>query len=168
MAAYTAHIQVRGKTLLATPLRIHSFQKRSVFRTTLEQIEAFHKSPSALKKLTPPPIFIQVHADHRVSLTQGDLEFTLWFGPLPIRWLARHEALPGHGFAEWQVFGPMAHWRHEHEFEVVTGGVALFDRVTLAHKPGFRGLLTRLIFDGIPLRILFLYRHWRTKQAVEN
>jgi ligand-binding SRPBCC domain-containing protein len=154
--------------LLATPTHTHSYQKRSVFRTTLEQLEAFHRNPSALKKLTPPPIFIQVHADHRTSLTSGDLDFTLWFGPLPVRWLARHESLAGPGFAEWQVKGPMAFWRHEHGFEEVSGGVALIDRVTLAHKPGIKGLLTRLIFDGIPLRILFMYRHWRTRQAVEK
>lgn len=152
----------------ATPTHTHTYYKRSIFRTTLEQIEAFHRDPAALKKLTPPPIFIQVHADRRTSLTDGDLDFTLWFGPLPVRWLARHEAVAGHGFAEWQVSGPMAYWRHEHSFEEVPGGVALSDRVTLAHKGGIRGLLTRLIFDGIPLRILFLYRHWRTRQAVES
>lgn len=168
MLAYTARIQMIGKILLATPSHTHSYQKRSIFRTTLEQLETFHKDPAALKKLTPPPIFIQVHSDRRVSLTEGDLEFTLWFGPLPVRWLARHEPVAGSGFAEWQVDGPMAYWRHEHLFEVVPGGVALFDRATLAHKPGVRGLLTRLIFDGIPLRILFLYRHWRTRQAVES
>lgn len=118
--------------------------------------------------LTPPPIFIQVHADRRVSLTEGDLDFTLWFGPLPLRWLARHEPLEGPGFAEWQVKGPMAYWRHEHMFRELPEGVELHDRVTLAHKPGLPGLLTRLMFDGIPLRILFLYRHWRTRRAVEN
>ena len=167
MSAYTARIQSIGKTLYAAPTYTHTYQKRSILRTTLDQIEAFHRNPAALKKLTPPPIFIQVHADRRVSLTEGDLEFTLWFGPLPVRWLARHESLTS-GFADWQVDGPMAYWRHEHEFEEVPGGVLLSDRVTLAHKPGLRGLWTRLIFDGIPLRILFLYRHWRTKQAVEN
>ena len=154
--------------MIATPTNTYTHQKRSVFRTTLEKIEAFHRDPAALRKLTPPPIYIQVHADHRLSLTEGDLDFTLWFGPLPVRWLARHEALAGHGFAEWQVSGPMAYWRHEHAFEEVPGGVALLDRVTLKHKSGIAGLLTRLIFDGIPLRILFLYRHWRTKRAVEN
>jgi ligand-binding SRPBCC domain-containing protein len=154
--------------LLATPSHTHTYQKRSVFRTTLEKIEAFHKDPTALKKLTPPPIFIQVHADHRTSLTAGDLDFTLWFGPLPVRWLARHEALTGLGFVDWQVSGPMSYWRHEHRFEEVPGGVALLDRVTLAHRSGIPGFLTRLIFDGVPLRILFLYRHWRTRQSVES
>jgi len=62
----------------------------------------------------------------------------------------------------------MAYWRHEHIFEETPGGAALIDRVTLAHKPGIMGLVTRLIFDGLPLRFLFFYRHWRTRQAVEK
>jgi len=145
------------------------FEKRTVFKTTLEKIEAFHQDRAALATLTPPPIFVQLHHDGRTSLTAGDLDFTLWFLFIPIRWLARHEAVPGqHGFAEWQVKGPMGYWRHEHLFEPVEGGVVLHDRVTLAHKPGLAGLLTRLMFDGLPLKILFFYRHWRTRQAVER
>jgi ligand-binding SRPBCC domain-containing protein len=61
--------------LLATPTHTYTYQKRSIFRTTLEQLEAFHQDPAALKKLTPPPIFIQVHADHRTPLTDVDLRW---------------------------------------------------------------------------------------------
>ena len=93
------------------------FEKRTVFNTTLEKMEAFHQDRAALGTLTPPPIFVQLHHDGRTSLTEGDLDFTLWFAFIPIRWLARHEAVPGqHGFAEWQVKGPMGYWRHEHLF----------------------------------------------------
>jgi ligand-binding SRPBCC domain-containing protein len=146
------------------------FEKRTVYKTTLDKLNAFHQDRAALSKLTPPPIFIQLHQDGRTSLTEGDLEFTLWFGPLPIRWLARHEAPPAglHGFIEWQVKGPLKFWRHEHLFEPVEGGVALHDRVTLEHQAGWKGVLTRLMFDGLPLQFLFFYRHWRTRQAVER
>lgn len=145
-----------------------TYTKRSVFKTTLAEMRAFHQDPAALKKLTPPPIFVQVRSDGRKSLTEGDLDFTLWFGPLPIRWLARHEPLDGEGFAEWQVEGPMAYWRHVHAFTEVPGGVALTDSVTHAHKAGVRGLFTRLLFGGLPLRFLFFYRHWRTRRVVES
>jgi ligand-binding SRPBCC domain-containing protein len=145
------------------------FEKRTVFKTTLESMNRFHQDRSALGTLTPPPIFIQVHNDGRTALTAGDLDFTLWFGPLPIRWLARHEVMPGkEGFLEWQVKGPLKSWRHEHIFEPVEGGVALHDRVTLEHHSGWRGLMTRLMFDGLPLQFLFFYRHWRTGRAVER
>lgn len=145
------------------------FEKRSVFKTTAEKLTAFHQDPTALGKLTPPPIFMQLHHDGRTSLTEGELEFTLWFAVIPIRWRARHEPVTaGVGFADLQLSGPMAYWRHEHLFEPAEGGMALIDRVTLAHKPGLKGWLTRLMFDGLPLRFLFFYRHMRTRQAVEQ
>lgn len=150
------------------PTNARIYEKRSVMKTTVEKLIVFHNQPSALSKLTPPPIIMRLTQDDRTSLTEGELKFTMWFGPIPLRWIARHEVGPTeHSFADRQIKGPMAYWRHEHIFEVVDDEhVALIDRVTRAHKSGFQGILTRLIFDGIPLRILFLYRHLRTRLAV--
>lgn len=145
------------------------YEKRSVMNTTLEQMEAFHSDPQALNRLTPPPIFMQLHRDDRVSNTEGELEFTLWFGPVPVRWVARHEPGPTpHSFADRMLKGPVDYWRHEHIFEETDGGVAIIDRLTIGHRPGLQGLITRLMFDGINLRILFFYRHLRTRMAVER
>ncbi|MBK8135293.1 MAG: hypothetical protein KA401_02030 [Anaerolineae bacterium] len=153
---------------MSAPVNLRVFEKRSEFKTTASQLEAFHQDPTALRKLTPPPIIVQVHSDHRQSLTEGDLIFTLWFGFLPVRWHARHEAAASAGFADIQISGPMSFWRHEHLFEATESGAALIDRVTYAHKSGFAGLMTKLMFDGLPLRFLFFYRHMRTRQAVER
>ncbi len=145
------------------------FTKTSRINASLDDLLRFHQDPSALSRLTPPPIFAQLQRDERASITEGEVEFTLWLGPLPIRWLARHEPGPTPtSFADLQIAGPMEHWRHEHIFREVAGGVELTDRVTLAHKSGLRGLFTRLAFDGIPLRILFAYRHWRTRLALQR
>lgn len=136
---------------------------------TLATLVRFHEGPSALARLTPPPIIMQLHRDERRSLTEGELEFTLWFGPIPIRWLARHEPGPTtHSFADSQVKGPLAYWRHEHIFTEVEGGVELTDRIELAHRGGLTGVFTRLAFDGLPLRVLFAYRHWRTRRALRQ
>ena len=145
------------------------FQHQSVIDTTVEAMYAFHEQPSALGKLTPPPIFMQLHEDTRTSLREGELRFTLWFGPIPVKWHVRHEQGPTEtSFADRQLSGPMAYWRHEHIFEQVEGGTRLTDRITYAHKAGFTGLLTRLIFGAIPLKILFLYRHLRTRLALSG
>lgn len=144
------------------------FRKSSVIKTSLAEIRRFHEAPRALASLTPPPIRMRVQRDDRLSLSEGEIEFTLSFGPIPIRWVARHEAGPTpDSFADAQVNGPLAYWRHEHIFTEVAGGVQLTDRITLAHRSGFAGLLTRLAFDGLPLRLLFAYRHWRTRRALE-
>jgi len=143
------------------------FTKSSIINTSMEKMLAFHQEPAALKQLTPPPIFAQLNADRRTSLAEGDLEFTLWFGFVPIRWHAEHQVGPTpDSFADLMIDGPMAYWRHEHIFEEVADGIKLTDRVTLAHKDGWQGLLTRLMFDGLPLKMLFFYRHLRTKWAV--
>lgn len=156
-------------TTATTPDNTRVFEKRSVMKTTMAEMLAFHEDPAAMPKLSPPPIIVRVKRDDRTSLTEGELEFTLWFGPVPIHWLARHEPGPTEtSFADRMIEGPMAYWRHEHIFEETADGIALIDRVTVAHKPGLPGLLTRLMFDGVPLRILFFYRHLRTRRAVES
>lgn len=144
------------------------FEHRSTIHTTLDKIEAFHQDPAAFSKLTPPPIIAQIHKRDLQSLTEGTLEFTLWFGPIPIRWMAQHEQGPTpHSFADRMMQGPMQYWLHQHIFEQTDDGITLIDRITIAHKPGLQGVFTRLIFDGLPLRFLFIYRHLRTKMATQ-
>jgi ligand-binding SRPBCC domain-containing protein len=142
------------------------FEYRSVIPTSMDAMWQFHAAPSALTTLTPPPLFIQIVRNGRVSLTEGEVEFRLWFGPVPVRWLARHEpgATPT-SFIDRMLEGPMAVWVHRHNFRAVAGGIELHDQITLRHRSGWRGVLTRLVFDGLPLRVLFAYRHWRTRRA---
>lgn len=145
------------------------FEHRSFVPASAEALAAFHEDPRALSALTPFPIIMQRLRDDRTSLTDGELAFRLWVGPLPVRWLARHEPGPTQtGFTDRMVEGPMATWVHEHIFQPEGGGVMLIDRITLAHKPGWRGALTRLFFDGLSLRLLFTYRHWRTRRALRE
>ena len=150
-------------------IKTHVYEKRSVINTTMANMLAFHSSAKALPTLTPPPLFVQINSEWLKSLTEGDLKFTLWFAFIPIRWHARHEAGPIEtSFADLMIDGPMGYWRHEHIFESVEGGVSLTDRVTLGHKSGIQGIFTRLMFDGIPLRFLFFYRHMQTKRALHK
>ncbi|MFN8450693.1 MAG: SRPBCC family protein [Anaerolineae bacterium] len=143
-----------------------TFEHRSRIPATLAQVIAFHDDPRALRRLTPPPILLRIHRDSRTSLTDGEVDLTLWFGPLPVHWLARHQ--PGateHAFHDSMVRGPMRSWEHEHTFRPVDGGVELLDRVVYEHRaPGFWSMFTRLFFGGLALRFLFIYRHWRTRR----
>src|SRR5512141_2960240 len=109
---------------------LKTFQHRSVIRTSIEAITQFHSAPNALVVLTPPPLIIQMVRDGRVSLTEGEVVFKLWFGPLPVLWKARHE--PGSiptSFIDRMLAGPMASWQHEHRFRAVDQGVELTDEI---------------------------------------
>lgn len=151
------------------PPNARTFEHSTLMDTTAEKLVAFHAAPDAFSKLAMPGTFAQIHRRDLPTLTDGEVEFTLWLGPVPVRWHARHEpSVNAHSFADRQVHGPMAYWRHEHIIAAEGDGARLTDSITLAHKDGFAGLLTRLLFDGLPLKTLFIYRHWRTRRAVED
>ena len=85
-----------------------------------------------------------------------------------MRWLVRQDTGPieDASFSDRMLEGPMAQWEHQHIFQETENGVELVDRISLAHKAGWRGWLTRLLFDGPSLRLLFYFRHWRTRREV--
>lgn len=153
---------------LPAPTHPRVFQSSTLFNATVDDLVTFHTN-SGPPSLTPPPIIVTVQSDTRISLTSGELAFTLWFLILPIRWVARHEAGPiATSFADVMLSGPVAYWRHEHIFTAEGTQARLTDRITLQHKPGIVGLLTRLMFDGLPLRFLFFFRHQKTKSALAS
>jgi len=144
-----------------------TFEHRSTFPGTAAQVMAFYSLPNAPALLTPPPLFFQIRADRRTSIRDGELEFTLWFGPIPFRWLSRHEpGMTETAFVDRMITGPLRTWVHEHGARDVPGGVEVIDRIQIAHGDGLTGLFTRLFFDGLPLRFLFIYRAMRTRAAV--
>jgi ligand-binding SRPBCC domain-containing protein len=143
------------------------FLHQSNIPGTIEQVWNFHAGPDAFQRLAMPPMVAKVQRDQRSSLKEGTIEFTLWVGPLPIHWQATH--LPGPtdtSFIDRMDSGPLAEWEHTHLLEKSSGGVRLTDSIKFRHQPGPRGWFTRLLFDGLPLRMLFIYRHWRTRRDV--
>ena len=81
----------------------------------------------------------------------GQLEFVLWFGPLPVRWTALHEPGPiDTSFQDRMLRGPLDIWVHQHIFREVPGGVELTDHLEYQHHEGLRGICSRLLFGGLP------------------
>jgi ligand-binding SRPBCC domain-containing protein len=141
------------------------FEHRFEVKAPLAAVRAFHADSSALRKLTPPPTVIQLHRFG--PLEDGMVaEFTLWLGPVPVRWKARHEDVGPSGFVDVQVEGPMAAWRHTHRFEPLAADrTEVRDRVEYEHPGGLRGLGTRLLFSRVALRGLFSYRALATRRG---
>lgn len=61
-------------------MKSQSFDFTITIRASLAAVADFHHDARALKRLTPPPIFVQLH---RVEpLAEGSIvDFTLWFDP---------------------------------------------------------------------------------------
>ena len=66
---------------------------------------AFHKYTRALRQLTPPPLIVQFNDVG--SLGEGSVaDFTMWAGPVPVRWAAVHsQVTEQNGFVDTQKRG---------------------------------------------------------------
>jgi ligand-binding SRPBCC domain-containing protein len=139
------------------------FDYRFTVAAPLAAVRAFHRDTSALKRLTPPPVVVQLHSIE--PLAEGSVSrFTLWVGPLPLRWTAVHRDVSDRGFTDVQVEGPARRWEHTHSF------VPLDDRTTeirehveFEHRPGLSGLVTRVLFARPNLWSMFAYRRFVTR-----
>ncbi|RIK43227.1 MAG: hypothetical protein DCC55_06360 [Chloroflexi bacterium] len=118
--------------------------------------------------ITPPPILVQVHRAP-ARLGEGDeMEFTLWLGPLPLRWLARIEQVTPVSFVDRLVRGPFACWLHHHTFIPKKDGtthVVDMVKVQFSHNL-FWKLIGVAMWSGMPL--LFAYRSWRTRRLLKD
>jgi ligand-binding SRPBCC domain-containing protein len=146
-----------------------TFDYAFAVRASLAAVADFHHDTHALKRLTPPPLFVQLH---RVEpLAEGSVaDFTLWFGPLPVRWVAVHSNVDARrGFTDTQQAGPMKAWKHTHQFESVSADLTrVSEHIEYAHYSGWRGLFSRLLFNPLALRLLFFYRGLVTRFTLEN
>jgi ligand-binding SRPBCC domain-containing protein len=131
-----------------------------------QAVLAFHQDGRVLKRLMPPPLFVQFH--ERDGWGEGaTTDFTLWFGPVPVRWQAVHYNLSETGFSDRQTRGPLRAWQHAHRFEAIDSQrTRIREQVLYEHHDGLRGLLTRLLFNQPGLTALFTYRQLITRLSL--
>ena len=128
----------------------------------LAAVAAFHQDSRALRMLTPPPLWVQFH---RVDpLAEGSVaDFSMWFGPVPVRWTAVHSDVTANGFVDTQQRGPFRAWQHRHSFQPVSeAATEIIDEIEA--EPG--NLISRIMWLTLP--ILFAYRAWRTRRALRK
>ena len=129
----------------------------------VEDVHAFHHDTSALKRLTPPPTIVQLGEIE--PLAEGSTsKFTLWVGPLPLRWTAVHKNVSANGFTDVQTEGPARKWEHTHSFHSVSDNVTeVNEHIEYEHKNGFWGVVTRILFAKPNLYFMFTYRMLATR-----
>ncbi|OGR98027.1 MAG: hypothetical protein A2V88_03520 [Elusimicrobia bacterium RBG_16_66_12] len=125
----------------------------------VDAVARFHAAPRVIRRLTP---FVVPMTMRRMDpLGEGSIsEFTLWFGPIPVRWTALHvDVDPQAGFTDIQTAGPFPLWKHAHRFQPTPdGGTHIVEHVDYRHGTGWTGQLTRLLFSRPMLLLLFSYR----------
>jgi len=149
------------------PVSLRQFKRSFLVRSPLVDVVQFHRDATALKRLTPPPIFVQLHKVQPLS-ENSIADFTMWMGPIPVHWVALHRDVdPQHGFRDIQLSGPFESWTHKHEFIERSDSVTeVVDEIQADPGKGlFNGLISRLMWLGLPF--LFWYRSWVTRRNLE-
>jgi ligand-binding SRPBCC domain-containing protein len=139
------------------------FDYRFTVNASLQAVRDFHADTSALKRLTPPPTIVQLHEIE--PLGEGSVSrFTLWVGPLPLRWKAVHRGVSEHGFTDVQASGPAHKWEHTHTFIPATQEITeIREHIDYEHKQAFWGLITRILFARPNLYLMFAFRKYATR-----
>jgi uncharacterized protein len=135
-----------------------------------DDVFAWHESPGAFERLTPPrePVRVLSHVGGirdgaRVSLRVGP-----W--PFSVRWDLEHrDYQPGRSFTDVQVRGPFRSWTHVHRMiPLDTRSCRLEDAIEYEMPLGIVGWVAGRLFMQRKLERLFAYRHEVTKRAFER
>jgi ligand-binding SRPBCC domain-containing protein len=143
------------------------YEHRFRVRAPLAAVAAFHSRASSMPAITPPPIIVQVHRAPAVLGEGDEMDFTMWAGPLPMRWVARISDVSERGFTDRQVRGPFSSWQHRHSFVPVTDNLTeVVDQVeAVVKRHVIWGAVGMAMWVGLP--VLFAYRGWRTRRMLE-
>jgi ligand-binding SRPBCC domain-containing protein len=130
---------------------------------------AFHESPGALQRLTPPWEKVELISGGESIRPGSRVVLRTWMGPIPLTWVAEHvEYEAGRMFADRQVSGPFASWYHRHlTLDDGQGGTTLRDEVDYEPPLGLLGRTLGAGFIGHKLQQMFDYRHEQTRIIVE-
>lgn len=144
------------------------FKYSSLINAPVEVVWKFHQRPDILQLLTPPWQPVQVIRRDGGLEIGAITEFSLFLGPLPLRWLARHTEYQKYRlFTDEQISGPFDYWQHRHIFEPEGSKTRLTDDVSFSMPGGetvefFVGWLVQT-----QLEAMFRYRHYITKRECE-
>ena len=147
--------------------RLLIYQHRFRVVAPLVRVAEFHSRAASMAAITPPPIIVRMRHTPAVLAEGAEMDFTLWLGPLPVRWLAHIEAVSPTGFSDRQLQGPFAEWVHRHTFFAVDERTtAVLDEVTLRLRlHPLWGLVGLGMWLGLPL--LFAFRAWKTRRKLQ-
>lgn len=144
------------------------FTHQFTVNAPIEAVADFHSQSASMGAITPPPIIVNIHHAPEI-LTDGDqMAFTMWMGPLPIRWVAEISKNDEHAFVDRQVEGPFSVWEHRHTFvDIGNGQTEVHDEVTAELSTNwFWKTLGYGMWLNMP--VLFAFRAWKTKRILSR
>ena len=144
------------------------YKHRFRVKAPLADVAEFHSRSASMGDITPPPAVVEVH-EAPARLDEGDeMDFTVWLGPLPIRWQARIEEVSPTGFVDRQLRGPFRCWSHRHSYQPVDEQTTeVVDEIEFKlDKHPVRGVMGLGMTLSLPF--LFAYRGWKTRRLLKD
>lgn len=142
----------------------HSF----IVNAPLEVVRNFHAQSASMGAITPPPVIVRVHSAPAL-LSEGDtMDFTMWLGPLPVRWVAKIEAVTPTSFVDRMLQGPFNKWVHRHSFVAIDDKQTTVEdhvEVELSSNP-FWKVVGGLMWLNLP--VLFAFRQFKTRSILRS
>ncbi len=148
-----------------------TFQASNTLSSSAEVMFAFHSDPRNIIHVMPPTLKImRIETDGPAQ--EGRLigfDCRDW-GLFPMHWKCRWRTVqPPHVLVDEMIEGPFAQFVHEHRFESSPdGGCVMHDTITFAFGRSWWGRLLSETVVPWYLKLLFLYRHRRTRAWARN
>ena len=144
------------------------FVASSTIDASAERVFAFHETPGALERLTPP--WEPVEFVERPANIKDGARAVLRVGPWPFRmkWVLEHRSyIAGREFNDVQISGPFRSWHHRHSMTPLSPTACLLeDRIEYELPLGALGKFLGDWYVRRKLTRLFDYRHHATADAM--
>jgi ligand-binding SRPBCC domain-containing protein len=144
------------------------FVAASTIDASSERVFAFHESPGALERLTPP--WEPVELIERPANIRDGARAVLRVGPWPFRmlWVLEHRGyIAGRQFSDVQISGPFRSWKHTHSMTPLSPSACLLeDRIEYQLPLGALGDFLGGWYVRRKLHRLFDFRHHATADAM--
>ncbi len=143
---------------------MHTFKTIQQLPISIEQAWEFFSTPSSLQTITPAYMgFVITGGYNTGEKMRKGMRISYKVKPMlsiPLTWVTLiSDVEQPHFFADEQLKGPYAYWRHEHRFKEIEGGVEMEDIVTYQVPLGPIGKIANSLFVKRQLKSIFDYRY---------
>lgn len=150
-------------------MRTIRFEHSSRLEAPAERVWEFHMNPAALEQLSPRMMGLRI-VDPGSGVADGSLvKAEVRFGPFRQSWHALHSGVRvNRGFTDMAIRSPFRYWVHQHSMEPVSHGQSRLTDVIWMVPPRWVPMPIARPLIKLGLRALFVWRHRRTRRAVET
>lgn len=138
----------------------YQLQREQLIARPLDEVFAFFANADNLERITPAFLHFRILPPLPISMEAGvAIAYRLRLFGVSFDWLTRIVLFePERRFIDQQIAGPYRLWHHVHEFQAVTGGTLMRDRVDYELPLGLLGVLAHGLWVRRTLDRIFDYR----------